>query len=119
MNLQNIISAGRMMSIVLALLGAFRCGAAFALGGETMLWDIALGAALTVCGLALVIMIPRAESRRGMASLTLAVGVLLAFMGAGAVALEWPDPFSWMIAIVGVAIFVDTLCLYIKLGSGR
>ncbi len=115
MNLHNIVSAGRMMSIVVALLGAFHCGAAFAMKPATLAWDIALGIAVVACGLVLVVMIPLAERRRGIATAVLVIGTLLAFLGVATVSLDWPDPFSWMLAIVGLAIFIDTLCLKIQL----
>jgi hypothetical protein len=36
-------------------------------------------------------------------------------LGGAAVALAPRDPFSWMMAIVGLAIFIDALCLRISL----
>jgi hypothetical protein len=123
MNLQNIISAGRMISIVAALLGAFHCGAAFAVGGGGTfamegcagVLDLTFGAAFIVCGLALVIMIPRAAGHAGYAVASLIAGTLVALVGTAAVVLTPHDPFSWMIGTVGLAIFIDTLCLKVKL----
>lgn len=105
-----------MMAIVIALLGAFHCGATFALDPATMTRDIAFGVVLVACGLALVVLIPFSKRHRGIATAVLAIGTLLALFGVVAVVLNWPDPFSWMLAIVGTAIFIDTLCLKIQLG---
>ena len=144
MNLQNIISAGRMIAIVVALLGAFNCGAAFALRGEGMIWNIVLGAAFVVCGLALMVMLgriaryadpsgagadaaadaditPCASLPRPVLQGTaiLAVGTLVMLLGVVDVSLGWRDPFSWMTALVGIVIFIDVLCLRISLSQFR
>jgi peptidoglycan/LPS O-acetylase OafA/YrhL len=115
MNLQNIISAGRMMSIVVSLLGAFHCGVSVALERVVMALDIALGAGFIACGLVLMVMIPRSQRRCSLAAPILALGTLTMLLGAVAVIISWRDPFSWMMAVLGVAIFIDTLCLKIRL----
>jgi peptidoglycan/LPS O-acetylase OafA/YrhL len=104
-----------MMAIVVALLGAFHCGATAALAREGMEWGIVLGGAFIVCGLALVVMIPRSERRRALAAWTLVVGTLTMALGAAAVVIAPSSPFSWMMCVLGVAVFIDTLCLEIGL----
>ena len=49
----------------------------------------------------------------------LVLGTLVFLLGAGGVATDRVDPFSWMMAIVGLAIFIDALCLGISLSSSR
>ncbi len=113
MNLQNIVSAGRMMSIVMALLGTFLCGVSFKPGAPAM-FMIAFGVTLIIFGLALVVMIPLAERRRGMPTVVLALGTLQATLSVATATTE-PHPVSWMVAIVAIAIFIDVLCLKIQL----
>ncbi len=130
-----------MIAIVVALLGAFNCGAAFALRGEGMIWNIVLGTAFVVCGLALMVMLGRvaryvdpATDAVADADLTpctslprpaiqgtaiLAVGTLVMLLGVVDVSLGWRDPFSWMTALVGIVIFIDALCLRISLSQLR
>ena len=139
MNLQNIISAGRMIAIVVALLGAFNCGAAFALRGERMVWNIVLGAAFIVCGLALIVMLGHVGRRTDsgtdvgagvdtkatpssprlslMGTTIFATGTFVMLFGVVDVSLGWRDPFSWMTALVGIVIFIDVLCLRISLSQ--
>ncbi|MDR2891171.1 MAG: hypothetical protein LBV18_06185 [Alistipes sp.] len=131
MNRQNIIAAGRMMAIVVALLGAMYCGVAVApligsdpglvgmlrpgVFGVAPLWSVVSGGVLIVCGLAMMATFGRAERRPSLASVVLAVASLVAAVGIAAVAVVYINPFSWMAAIVGLAIFIDALCLKISL----
>ncbi len=141
MNRQNIISAGKMMAIVVALLGAMFCGAALApvlggggdlnalsnpttSGGEWLfgiapLYNILFGVTLIVCGLVLTSTFGLAERRPVLATLILVFGTLTALLGILAVAFVYRNPFSWMTGIVGLAIFIDALCLGISLSSSR
>jgi peptidoglycan/LPS O-acetylase OafA/YrhL len=104
-----------MMAIVVALLGAFYCGTTVALAPDDMLRGILFGGAFMACGLALVVMIPRSERQPKLAPAVLAVGVLTLFLGVGAAILSWRDPFSWMMAILGLTICIDTICLAVQL----
>jgi drug/metabolite transporter (DMT)-like permease len=106
-----------MMSIVVALLGAFHCGAAAALHHDGMVWGIALGAAFIVCGLVLVVMFGRAEGRPRLGWPILLVAILSAIIGVVAVMIVPGDPFSWMMCVLGAAIFIDALCLKISLSA--
>jgi hypothetical protein len=134
MNLQNIVSAGQMMAIVVALLGAFDCGTAYALSGG-MVWDMAFGAAFVACGLALTVLFGRVARRSAfetsdstdggnvsgevrllpLGRAILVIGTLVVLLGGGGAAADWSSPFAWMMAIVGLAIFIDALCLHISL----
>ncbi len=122
-----------MISIVVALLGAFNCGAAFALRHEGMVWNIVLGAAFIACGLVLMVLLRRVaryvdpangtDSEAAFSSprpallgtAILSVGTLVMLLGVVDVSLGWRDPFSWMTALVGIVIFIDVLCLRISL----
>lgn len=113
------------MSIVVALLGAFDCGVTFALT-EGFVWDIAFGAAFVACGLVLMVLFGRVARRAASSensrlssfgTAVLAVGTLTVLLGAGGAATDLMDPFSWMMATVGFAIFVDALCLKINLSN--
>lgn len=128
-----------MMAIVAALLGAFDCGATFALRPDRMVMDIAFGAAFVAGGLALTVLFGRVARRSasgtsdsadgGSASgevrllplgkAILIIGTLVVLLGGGGAAADRIDPFSWMMAIVGLAIFIDALCLFIMLRGGR
>ncbi len=124
MNLQNIISAGRMMSVVLSLLGAIFGVVSFVRIPDGPELEMAFGVLLLFCGQALMLLIGRLarkisasdpSHRNSLGTATLAVGTLVASLGTASAALAWRDPFSWMFAIVGLAIFIDTLCLKIQL----
>jgi hypothetical protein len=43
------------------------------------------------------------------------LAVVVVLSGVGAATIVWRNPFSWMMAIVGLAIFIDTLCLRLAL----
>lgn len=144
MNMQNIVSAGKMMAIVAVLLGAVFCGATLApylscghgffdafkaLGtpdpsypvmfGVVPLYSVLFGVALTVCGVVLLATFGRAAGRPALGTLVLVFGTLTALLGVVAVALVYRSPFSWMTAIVGLAIFIDALCLKIAQSQKR
>jgi uncharacterized membrane protein len=80
-----------------------------------MVWDIAVGAAFVACGLTLVVLFGRAERSGTHGAAVFAVGIIAMLLGGAAVALALRDPFSWMMAIVGLAIFIDALCLKLRL----
>lgn len=123
-----------MMAIVVALLGAMYCGAAIApfmgsdlslaeittpgVFGIAPLWNIVFGAVLVVCGLVMMTTFRSAEKRRPLAVVVLVAASLVAVMGIVAVAVVYLNPFSWMTAIVGLAIFIDALCYKINLARG-
>lgn len=134
MNRQNIISAGRMMAIVVALLGAMYCGTALAplvvgsgdgiagaqvlqpgMFGIAPVWNLLSGAVLIVLGLVMMPSFGRAERHPALATVILVAASLTALLGVVSVAFVWLNPFSWMTAIVGLAIFIDALCLKINL----
>ncbi len=123
-----------MMAIVVALLGAFHCGATFAQARGDMVWNIAPGIAFVACGLALMVMFGRVARKTSLdagadidrspalpvaplGTAILVVGTLVALLGAVGAVLAWRDPFSWMMAIVGLVVFIDALCLRISLSS--
>ena len=126
-----------MMAIVVALLGAFRCGAVFALKHDGTGWNIVFGAMFVVFGLALLVMFRRVAQMMASGAMAgtgiakhlprivslgtaiLALGTLTMLSGAAGAVVAWHNPFSWMTAIVGIAIFVDTLCLRISLSLRR
>ncbi len=72
------------------------------------------GAALFVCGVALVVMFGKSENDPALGTPILAVGTLVALVGILCAALFYMSPFSWMIAILGLAVFIDALCLKIN-----
>lgn len=131
------------MAIVVALLGAFNCGTTVALhDGESLAWHIVPGAAFVLCGLVLMFMLRRpargvysgaafvssdadafasfdASHLAPLGTAILVAGTLVMFLGVADVWLGWHDPFSWMMATVGLAVFIDALCLRISLGQSR
>jgi hypothetical protein len=137
MNRQNIISAGKMMAIVVSLLGAMFCGAALipligdglanvdvhqwidtpqrGLFGVAPLWNILFGAMIIVCGLVMNPSFGRAERRSGFATLALVAALITLILGLLAVIFVYRNPFAWMTAIVGMAVSVDAICLVIVL----
>ncbi len=108
MNLQNIISAGRMIAMVVTLMGTLSPG----LMQLTLVWNVVFGVAFLGLAIAIQILLSWAE-RFGttilvLGSLTLLVGIL-------AVVLTPLSPFAWMTALVALTLFIDTLCLKIAL----
>lgn len=125
------------MAIVVALLGAMFCGAALtplivrgsldhigevgpAGPGEMFgvpLYGVLFGGALVVCGLVLTTAFGLAAKRPALGNLVLVFGTLVAVLGVFAAVVAYHTPFSWMTAIVGLAIFIDALCLRIVLSQ--
>lgn len=118
---QNIISAGKMMAMVLMLFGVIHSGGAFMpLSQESLIRlqpqifravMLAGGAALFACGLCLLILFWKTDKNRALDTPILIAGTLTALCGILFVTFFYLNPFAWMTVILALAIFIDTLCL--------
>ena len=115
------------MAIVIALLGAMYCGTALAPIvtvhdmeiGQTPLYNVVFGGILVVCGLVMMPAFGLSEKRRNMDNLALVTASLTALLGLGAIILVYRNPFSWMTAIVSMALLIDAICLKINLKAQK
>lgn len=127
----NIIAAGRMLSIALILLGVIVCAGTFtyfraglgalapAILAETLYASLIYGASMILCGVLLMTMFPLAERFPPVANPVLVIGVFVAAAGIAAVAVMPGNPFYWIMALICVPVFIDTLCLKINLDRGK
>ena len=97
-----------MMSIVAALLGVAFCVTPL----ES--YHVALGVAMLVCGVAMVAMFALVARQPSLAIPVLVLASVTAILGIAAVVV-YRNPFSWMAAMVGMAILIDAVCLKINL----
>ncbi len=86
--------------------------------GVAPLWGLVSGAVLIVLGLVMMTTFGRAVRHPALATVVLVAASLTALLGVVSVAFVWLNPFSWMTAIVGLAIFIDALCLKLSLSRG-
>ena len=113
-----------MMAIVVMLFGVLHCTASFTPGIQEGLgrlapgtfravpfFDFITGGLLFVLGLGLLVMFGKAERKSALDTPILIVGTLVAVCGILSVAFVYRNPFSWMTAILGLAVFIDSLCL--------
>lgn len=156
MNLSNIISAGRMMAVVLSLLGTIYGAMAFVQMRDGMEWEITIGVAMLLCGQILMLLFGRLTQKmasdtshphspdatdtqlhdnlpqspgtpgsspadtpcpKPLGTTILVFGTLVMLSGVAGAVMVWRNPLSWMTAIVGIAIFIDALCLRIALSQ--
>lgn len=127
----NIIAAGKMIAIALMILGTIVCIATFTyfkadlscLPGatlrEALFSNLIAGLVLFFCGLVLFILFPRAERSPALADPLLALGIFVAIDGITAVVFMPHNAFTWIMALVAVPMFIDTLCLKINLSKRK
>ncbi len=122
----NIISAGKMMAIVVMLFGVLHVASSFApvhaelVAGrlETVPhYSVIAGALLLGMGIALLVLFGMADRKPSLDTPILVIGTLIAICGVLAVALVYKNPFSWMTGILGLAVFINSLCLKLLPGS--
>ncbi len=119
----NIISAGKMMAIAVMLFGVLYFAAAWAPVQEGLealapgtfqavpYYACLAGGLLLVLGLLLLVMLGKADRKPSLDTPILIAGTLVALCGILSVVLVYRNPFSWMTAILGLAVFIDSLCL--------
>ena len=115
-----------MMAVVLSLIGTIYSVMELVQMQDGTGWKAALGAWMLLCGQLLFLLLALVDRKttsglrcpKLLGTAVLAVGTLVILSGATVMVLAWRDPFSWMMAIVGLAIFIDALCLYISLKKG-
>ncbi len=119
----NIISAGKMMAIVVMLFGVLHFAASYAPVQEGLgtlapgtfkavpFYTYLAGALLVFLGGVLLVLFVQAGGKRSLETPILVVGTLIAVCGILSVAFVYRNPFSWMTAILGLAVFIDSLCL--------
>lgn len=128
MNKANIISAGKMMAIVVMLFGVLYCVAAFVPSIHESFGELSpeIYKALSLCllivgglffisGVLLEVMFSKAYRNPAVGMPVLILGTLVAVCGIVSLAFIYRNPVSWMTAILGIAIFIDALCLKIVL----
>ena len=86
--------------------------------GVAPVWNLLSGAVLIVLGLVMMTTFGRAVRHPALATVVLVAASLTALLGVVSVAFVWLNPFSWMTAIVSLAIFIDALCLKLSLSRG-
>lgn len=115
-----------MMSIVVALLGAVYCGMAIAqisvhqqimLGVEPRYYVI-FGVILVASGLVMMPSFGLAQRLRWLGDVVLTAASLTALVGICAIVFVYRNPFSWMTAILSIALLIDAVCLKIVLRKG-
>jgi uncharacterized membrane protein len=129
MNTSNIISAGKMLAIALMLIGIIICVATFlyfgekltALDSETireaLFSNIMSGLAILFSSIALVVMFPRAERHPVLADPILIMGIFILIVGVSAFCIMPTNPFTWIMAVVCIPMFITALCLKINLAK--
>lgn len=112
-----------MMAIVLVLFGAFNCAAAFtpymqhlamherSMTGMIFLFSPVSAVSLMAAGLILLAMFYNVSARPWLSVPISIVGTLVLLYGILSVVYLARSPFSWMMAILGLAIFITTVCL--------
>lgn len=125
----NIIAAGKMISIALILLGVIICVATFTyfnqgLAGlstqthhEALYSNLICGLSFLFSGVLLAVMFPKAEHHPALANPILILGIFVCISGIAAVVFMPHNPFTWIMALVAVPMFIDTLCLKINLSK--
>ena len=132
MHQPNIISAGKMMAYVLTLFGIMQCGATFApyfqegiaglepeLFRNMLFYSFMCGGVLIISGVLLTVMFGKAAKSPDFGSPILILGTFVAIYGILSVAFMYRNPFSWMIAILCLAIFIDALCLKLSIDQNK
>lgn len=129
MNNSNIIAAGRMISIALVLLGIIICVATFtyfrekltildpATLNEALYSNLVSGVAMLLCGLLLAVMFPKAERYPVLSTPVLILGIFVLIDGISAVCFMPHNPFTWIMALICIPMFITTLCLKINLAA--
>ncbi len=103
------------MAIVLALLGLVFTVFPQILDNSRLVYNIPFGVVLAVLGIAMSVLFGLVDRRPVLSIPILVIATLTAIVGIAAVILVMFNPFSWMIAIVSLAVFIDALCLEISL----
>lgn len=128
----NIISAGKMMAYVLMMFGVLQCAATFTpyvredlpamshqIHLSLLFYSLMSGAIMLFCGILLVVMFGKVAGTPAMGTPVLMVGTFVFIYGILATGFMYRNPFAWMMAILGLAIFVDTLCLKLSFDQGK
>lgn len=128
MNTSNIVAAGKMLSIALIVIGIIISVATFLYFGEklagldratmreALFSNLVYGLAILFSGVALAVMFPKAEQHPVLADPILILGIFVLIDGLGALCLMLRNPFTWIMALICVPMFITTLCLKINLG---
>lgn len=118
-----------MISIALMLLGIVICVAAVAyfrekLAGldpatvsEALYSNLICGISLFAGGLLLAIMFPKAEKHPVLAGPILILGIFVCVGGVAAVGFMPHNPFTWIMALICIPMFITALCLKINLAG--
>lgn len=129
MNNSNIIAAGRMISIALMLLGIIICVATFtyfrakltildpATLNEALYSNLISGLVMFAGGLLLAVMFPKAEKYPVLADPILILGIFVLIDGVSALCFMPHNPFTWIMALICIPMFITTLCLKINLSA--
>lgn len=118
-----------MISIALVLLGVIICVSTFtyfrakltildsATLNEALYSNLISGVVMLFCGLLLSVMFPEAERYPVLSGPILILGVFVLFDGVSAVCFMPHNPFTWIMALICIPMFITTLCLKINLSS--
>jgi hypothetical protein len=129
MNTSNIVAAGKMLAIALILIGIVVCVTTFLYSDEKLetldqttihelfYSNIVSGLAILFSSIALIMMLPRAPRNRVLANPILIIGIFVLLAGVVPFCIMPRNPFTWIMALVCIPMFITTLCLKINLSK--
>jgi uncharacterized membrane protein len=129
MNTSNIVAAGKMLAIALILIGIVVCVATFLYFGEKLgsldsttmheafFSNMVSGLGILFSSIALVVMFPKAPQNHILVNPILIIGIFILLVGVAAFCMMPRNPFTWIMALVCIPMFITALCLKINLSQ--